>query len=388
MKPKIATLYLIGLVQGISFTLIPGASAFLTSPEGFDLTSEQYGQLFIPMIILSIFASFFGGAMAKKWGIRRVSIGSGFLNFLSMIIFALSSLYLNDGFVPLLICLFFLGAGFGANLATLNSYVFEFFPNRPSAALTALHATLGLGTAIGPLLFQFSLQEMHWWIAPLLLAVGYLLLIFFTWSQFPLNLNLPRSGSSDISKRVWIFAAIALLYGICETAFGNWGILFLKTVRDVPSEMASFSLSLFWASITAGRILVAVLATRLSPHRIYAFISLILIFSLFVLDFTSFLFSAFIIAGLGCSAFLPFTVSFGQKQDLCHAEMISGLIMAVYMCGYGLAAYGVGWMQSSFNFPLSSLFFYLLIPAFVLSLLVFITLSPRFTKESGPFESR
>jgi len=380
MKGKLATLYLIGLVQGISFTLIPGSSVFLTSAEGFHLSSDQYGQLFIPMIIMSIFASFFGGVMAKKWGIRRVSIGSGFLNFLSMLLFALSALYLDNGFLPLLVCLFFLGAGFGANLTTLNSYVFEFFPNRPSAALTALHATLGLGTAIGPLLFQFSLQEMHWWMAPLFLAACYFILMVFTWRLFPLHLDLPKSGSGGMSKRVWFFAAIALLYGICETAFGNWGILYLKTARDVPSEMASLSLSLFWASVTAGRIVIAILAARISPHLIYALISLVLIASLFVLDFTHFIFAAFIVAGLGCSAFLPFTVSFGQKQDLSHAEMISGLIMAIYMCGYGIAAYGIGWMQTSFHFQLSSLFFYLFIPAVLLTLLVFSTLSPQFTK--------
>lgn len=289
-----------------------------------------------------------------------------------MIIFALSAFYLANGYLPLLISLTFLGAGFGANIATLNSYIFEFFPKRPSAALTALHATLGLGTAIGPLLFQFCLQWLDWWGAPLILAAGYLILIYFTWTKFPLHLHLPRSGKGGFSKRVYLFCAIALLYGICETAFGNWSILFLKTVKGISSEDASFSLSLFWASVTAGRIIAAGLAIRISPYWIYVSISLILIVSLLLLDFSHFLFAPFIMAGLGCSAFLPLTVSFGEKQDIRHAEMISGLVIAIYMCGYGLSAYGIGWMQSSFAFPLSSLFLYLLIPAGSLSLLVFL----------------
>lgn len=371
MKLQVLILYLIALVQGISFTLIPGASAFLVSSEGFHLSSKEYGQLFIPMILLSILGSFFGGAIARNWGIRKVSVLSGFLNFLSMAFFALSALYLDRGFIPLLICLFFLGAGFGANLATLNSYVFEFFPNRPSAALTALHATLGLGTAIGPLLFEFCLKELQWWFAPILLAVGYLILLVFTRISFPLNLNLPQSSSGGLSKRVWLFVSIALLYGICETAFGNWGILFLKTARGSSNEIASFSLSLYWASVTAGRIIAAILATRISPYLIYVYQGLILIGSVLLLNFSQFLFAPFIIAGLGCSAFLPLTVSLGQMQDMPRAEMISGLIMAVYMCGYGLSAYGIGWMQSSFHFELSSLFLYLLIPVLMLLVLVF-----------------
>ena len=262
MKGKILTFYLLGLIQGISFTLIPGASAFLVSKEGFHLTSNQYGQIFIPMIILSILASFFGGAMAKKWGIRRVTLVSGLLNGLSMIVFALSALFMEQGYVSLLICLSFLGAGFGANLATLNSYVFEFFPKKPSAALTALHATLGLGTAIGPLLFQFSLQEIQWWAAPIFLGIAYFILLFFTWMKFPLYLQLSQGGAGALSKRVWLFVGVALLYGICETAFGNWSILFLSTVRNVSLKEASFSLSLFWASVTVGRILAAGLAMR------------------------------------------------------------------------------------------------------------------------------
>lgn len=377
MKSQIATLYLMGLIQGISFTLIPGASAFLVSSQGFHLLPSQYGQLFIPMIIFAILSSFFGGGVAKKWGIRRVSVTSGFLNFLSMTMFAMSAFYMKSGYLPLLISLTFLGAGFGANIATLNSYVFEFFPKRPSAALTALHATLGLGTAIGPLLFQLCLQWLEWWVAPLILAAGYLILIFFTWVKFPLNLHLPRSGKGGLSKRVYLFCAIALLYGICETAFGNWSILFLKTAKGISSEDASFSLSLFWASVTAGRIIAAGLAIRISPYRIYVSISLILIASLLLLDFSHFLFAPFIMAGLGCSAFLPLTVSFAERQDIRHAEMISGLIIAIYMCGYGLSAYGIGWMQSSFAFQLSSLFFYLLIPAGVLSIFVFLQASRK-----------
>jgi MFS family permease len=370
MKGKIATLYLLGLIQGISFTLIPGASGFLVSNKGFGLTSSQYGELFIPMIICAVLASFFGGAIAKKWGIRKVSMVSGFFNCLSMVVFALSALFIKNGFFPLLICLSFLGAGFGANISTLNSYVFEFFPKKPSAALTALHATLGLGTAIGPLLFQFSLEKMQWWVAPLFLALGYLILLFFTWVKFPSSLHFSSSGSEGSSKRVWLFCSIALLYGICETAIGNWSVLFLKMTRNVPLQEASFSLSLFWASVTAGRILAAILAMKISPYFIYISISFILIASLLLFDFSYFLWLPFVMAGVGCSAFLPLTVSFGQKQDMRHAEMISGLIMAIYMCGYGIAAYGIGWIQSALQFPLASLFWMLLIPATLLAVLV------------------
>lgn len=364
MKARIATLYLFGLIQGISFTLIPGASAFLTSSQGFHLTPKEYGQLFIPMISMAILSSLFGGAIAKKWGIRRVTVLSGILNLLSMLVFAFSSNY-----TLLLLALFFLGAGFGANLSTLNSYILEFFPTKPSAALTALHAFLGIGTAIGPIFFQLALHLMKWWIAPLILAFIYILLTLSAEKFFPPSLQLPKSTSGALKPAVWLFAAIAILYGICETAFGNWGILFLKTERGIPSVEASFSLSLFWGTVTIGRLIFSAIAIRISPYLIYATIGPILIAALLLLDLTPLDFASFAIAGFGCSAFLPLTVSLGQRQDLPHAEMISGLLIALYMAGYGLTAYGIGFLETDFHFSLGSLFLWLLIPASALSLL-------------------
>ncbi len=361
--PRIITLYLLGLLQGITFTLIPGASIFLTSKEGFDLNQTQYGQLFIPMIIMAILFSFFGGGVAKFWGIRRVSIASCMINFLCMAVFALSARFISDGFWILLVSLFLLGAGFGANLATLNSYVLEFFPKHASSALTALHATLGIGTAIGPIFFQFAEHFLYWWMAPSILALGYLILISLCLRFFPLYLELPKSMNWKIKKGVWIFFAVAILYGICETAFGNWGILYLKTIRDVPAEMASISLSFFWAAVTFGRMIASISAIWISPKKIYGSIGIVLIASLLILDFSHYATLAFLIAGLGCSAFLPLTVSLAQKEDLPHAEMISGLVIGIYMLGYGISAYGGGFLD------LKDLFVWLFVPTALISVL-------------------
>lgn len=361
---RIITLYLLGLLQGISFTLIPGASAFLASGDEFHLSSEQYGQLFIPMVLAAILFSFFGGAVARRWGIRRVTVVSCMINLLSMVFFAVS-----QGYLLLLVCMFFLGAGFGANLSTLNSYVLEFFPKRSSAALTALHATLGIGTALGPLLFAVALSVFVWWLAPALLALGYLIFAFCSKAYFPLYLNLPVAQSGKLKNGVWIFALIAFFYGISETTFGNWGILYLKGDRHFSSEVAALSLSLFWSFVTIGRILSALISVKISPKWIYSSIGFVLLASVIVLNESQFAILSFLFAGLGCSAFLPLTVSFAQKQDLPHAEGISGMIIALYMLGYGVSAFGVGWLEVSFHFSLEKLFFYLLIPTFMITLL-------------------
>jgi predicted MFS family arabinose efflux permease len=50
----------------------------------------------------------------------------------------------------------------------------------------------------------------------------------------------------------------------------------------------------------------------------------------------------FALCGLGCSALLPLTISFGEEQLVSISAAAAGLIIAFYQIGYGLAAFGTG----------------------------------------------
>jgi hypothetical protein len=51
---------------------------------------------------------------------------------------------------------------------------------------------------------------------------------------------------------------------------------------------------------------------------------------------------AFGLAGLGCSALLPLTISFGQSELASVSAAVAGGVIAFYQFGYGIAAFGVG----------------------------------------------
>ena len=113
----LTTFFLIGLLQGVGFTTLPAAGNFISSAEGFSFTPDQYGALFLPMFLGAIFASFFGGSMAKKIGIKSVFAMGQTCNILSMILFASTNLFLYNpslAFPLFLILMLFLGLGFGA----------------------------------------------------------------------------------------------------------------------------------------------------------------------------------------------------------------------------------------------------------------------------------
>ena len=56
---------------------------------------------------------------------------------------------------------------------------------------------------------------------------------------------------------------------------------------------------------------------------------------------------AFGLAGLGCSALLPLTISFGQGWPAAAAVAAAGGVIAFYQVGYGIAAFGVGPLQDA-----------------------------------------
>jgi hypothetical protein len=51
---------------------------------------------------------------------------------------------------------------------------------------------------------------------------------------------------------------------------------------------------------------------------------------------------AFGLAGLGCSALLPLTISFGTEELASVSAAVAGGVIAFYQLGYGIAAFGVG----------------------------------------------
>jgi hypothetical protein len=56
---------------------------------------------------------------------------------------------------------------------------------------------------------------------------------------------------------------------------------------------------------------------------------------------------AFAVAGLGCSALLPLTISFAQEQLVRISASVAGGVIAFYQLGYGIAAFGAGPLQDA-----------------------------------------
>jgi len=285
----------------------------------------------------------------------------------AMAMLVVSQSFLGQGAVPyamLLPATTSLGIGFGLTVPALNTLAAAFATGSADRAVLVLNALLGLGTALAPVLVAIFLGIGFWWGLPLVVAILIALLIVVS-LPLPLEVGGERTRAtgarSGLPSRFWIFAAFAVLYGIVETMNGNWATLYMGTDLGATATAASIALTTFWAMVTVGRLLFAAIERRFPETRTYrslpfvAAAALVLIAALPSGDARAGVL-AFGLAGLGCSALLPLTISFGQAELLAIGASVAGWLIAFYQMGYGLAAFGVGPLQEGLGIPLSTLY--------------------------------
>jgi MFS family permease len=89
------------------------------------------------------------------------------------------------------------------------------------------------------------------------------------------------------------------------------------------------------------------------------------------------------LAGLGCSALFPLTISFGEEELTTMSAAVAGGIIAFYQLGYGIAAFGVGPLQDA-GVSLSAIFGGTAIVAAVMAGLSFFVVRRRPSAQPEP----
>ena len=357
-RSEIVTVYAAGVVQGVGLVTFPAASAVFTSPTDYALSGTEYGGMFLPQAITAIAASLAGAGLRDRLGAKKIYLIGLLANLLAMTLLVASRLVMRDhsaAYGILLGATTCMGLGFGFTVPALNTFAAAIFPQAVDKAVLALNALLGLGTALAPVFVAIFFGFGIWWGLPLLVGALVLGLFLFSFRQ-PLNegqkAGRAATGKIKFPARFWVFAAFALLYGMCETMNGNWASLYMKKHFGASASLASLALTLFWAAVTAGRILFFAIEKWFPEPlvcRVLPFIvSGALAAAAYVPQTDSLLgLLAFALAGLGCSALLPLTISFSQRELTAIAASVAGGLIAFYQIGYGLAAFGVGPLQTA-----------------------------------------
>lgn len=364
-----------GLVQGIVLVSFPAASTIFTSRGDYALSSGQYGAMFVPQILTAIAGALTGARLAARIGTKRVYLLGLSLSLVSMGLLLVSAPVKTHQAVAyplLLVATAFLGAGFGLTVPVLNTFASAFHRGAVDSAVLTLNALLGLGTVLAPVFVALFVGLGFWWGLPAVsaaLLIGLLLVSL----QLPLRVDGGRAGAKatagaratatarpKLPRRFWLYAGLILLYGVCETMNGNWSQLEMTKRLGASASQASLALAAFWGLVTVGRVGFAALDRWLAPPRVYRLLPLILCVS-FLLTGSLGRHQAvvgigvFALAGLGCSAMLPLTISFGELDMTAASAAVAGGVIAFYQVGYGIAAFTVGPLQSA-GLTLSQIF--------------------------------
>jgi len=372
-----------GVAQGIALVTFPAAGAIFTSPQHYGLSSTQYGMLFVPQAIMAIISSLLGPTLARSLGAKNVFLAGMLANLLSMgLLIASQFLIANHtaAYAVLLLATTCMGLAFGLTVPVINTCAAAFFPAVADRALLTLNTLLGLGTALAPAFVAVFTGLGFWWGLPVLVAGLCSGLLVFS---LPLTISTgaasdaPQSRPGGLPPLFPAFAVAAFLYGICETMNGNWASIFMSSTLSNTPSTASLALTVFWATVTGGRLLFASIDRWIPEREVFRFLPVVITISFFLtplLPAKAALpgLAAFALAGLGCSAMLPLLISFGQKQMPSIAASVAGGMIAFYQLGYGIAAFGVGPLENMASLSLNHIFAATAVPAIGLAVLAFV----------------
>jgi MFS family permease len=353
---ELAVVRTAAVVQGLALVTIPTLSTVLTDRAHFGLTQTAYGALFVPQSVLAIVLSLAGGRLTRTFGIKHMLLAGFAAGALSMALLVASALLTAHhvlAYADLLMSTACLGFGFAIVTPALNFLSGEFEPHDVDRAVLVVNALLGAAAVLSPLLLIAFVGLGIWWALPLLTGVA-MIVLFAASVRLPFQVakNAATGTRAGLPARFWIFAAFAFVYGLCEQMNGSWAPMYLTGHFRAAASFGLLGLALFWACAAVGRVTFALASKRLPETIVFRTLPFVLAGAFALLSIAPIGYGpaigavAFALAGLGVSALLPLVISFCERSIPQEAASVTSYVFAIYLVGYGLAAFGAGPLQT------------------------------------------
>jgi fucose permease len=236
----------------------------------FDRRLGELGVLLATYCFGYFVASVTGGGVIGRIGTGRSLIGVATIALAGLAVFVTAPTW-----PVLLVGSIIVGASGGLVDVTLNAEVAQHHGVR---ALGFMHAAWGLGSVIGPALATAAVAtDRSWRIAyvPVLCVQAGLLVFYVLWRE-RWAASVPVAAADDDGEldapmdRVALVLALGLflVYVGCEAGVGAWSFTLLRDGRGMSDGVAGAWVSAYWASLTAGRVLLGIVGGRWPEARI------------------------------------------------------------------------------------------------------------------------
>jgi fucose permease len=351
MRQQPASLLLVGLayVGFISLGLPDGllGVAWPSIRGFFHLPLDALGALLVTFTTGYLLSSCSSGRI-----LARVNVGS--LLALSCLATAVSLLgYALTPWWGIMVALGGLsGLGAGAIDAGVNTYVATRYSTR---MMNWLHACYGIGATSGPVLMTSVLAAgLPWQWGYGLVGLGQLILALcfgLTRARWPAAtvaydtsahspLHTAPSRSTLRLPVVWLGIAVFFLYTGIEAAAGTWTYSLFTEARAIPASTAGMWVSMYWGSLTAGRLVCGAVVSYVSVYMLLrlCIISVALGATLIWLNVTSLLgFVGLTLIGLALAPIFPSLIATTpERLGQAHTANGVGLQIAAAVLGQSL----------------------------------------------------
>jgi fucose permease len=345
------TVLLASFVQGLVSVAFPASAAVL---RGQGLTDAQYGSIFLPQMALAAAVALGSGLVLGRLGAKRGLVLGSTLMALSQAALLLVPFAPRGGVYPLaLLGTSLLGLGAGVSAGPLNAYPQVLFPARSESAVVALHSAVGVGLAVTPVFAGAMIAHGVWLALPLLL-VGANLVLLVVVEREDLPDPEPRhraalSGRPVGEGALWLFIGVGALYGVTESVYGNWAVVFLHEERGLGVAVAGLALTAFWAALTAGRLAVAAVLLRVRAAPTLPALAALMAAACLLVPHAHGprgAVLAFAAGGLGCSAVFPLAVGLAGRRFPRDRAWVSAALFAALVGGQGIGSLSTGLLHA------------------------------------------
>ena len=269
---------------------------------------------------------------------------------------------------------FLIGFGQGSLEVVVNYAVVRMERHGESHLMSFVHAAFSIGAAAGPVIGSLILGAFGGWRNVFIgAAVISFLIMIMNWflpyyrvrfsdnseDSDPENNTEPISMRSLFQPMIFFSVITILIYVGVEIGTSNWISEYFVSVLGTSKETASFTVTLFWGGILAGRILVPILARKVSLAIQLIALSILVTLALFLT--VMFVHPAastagFLLAGIGCSSIYPLVMTlvgqhYKQNQSV-YLGMVStggGIGSFLFPLGMALISDAVG-LRGGFAF--------------------------------------
>lgn len=354
MTVLLAIIYAAFISLGLPDAVVGAAWPSMHTELGAD--SAAAALVTIVVVLSTITASFSSGWLLRRFGTFAVSATSVALTALALFGYA---------FVPsfgwLLVLAVPLGLGGGAIDAALNAFVAV---NYSSRHMNFLHASWGVGAALGPLIVGFWLNISGQW-RPAYVTIGILQALLFVvffgsrglWAEHSDgespsavvdDAELPNVPTgADLTSKPWFKMpnlAIILMgffsYSAVEMTLGLWGATYFVSRFGLEEDSAAAGGAAFYIGIIAGRIAAGVAASRLSNYELLRAGAGVLVLGAVALfaPVPAVSLAGFAVAGFGCGPIYPMMLQeTARRFGALNTERMMGIQMGLAYTGMLIA---------------------------------------------------